>query len=440
MPYEKIPKEYSQEALQKVIDKLQKDQRQSDDLSRKNAIDISQKLEQAIADLQDRITEATTPADTDQSYQSHLVPAPQGLKAFELITWGWATVSPWLRWKYFGKVSGYEFYGSQNQNFDPHADDYTETGEHYGTGTVGSEDVYLYTKDESDPSNTFILAPNLVKALPANQLILENATRSVKGNIDALESLKLKDADADFSTVIVGNPVRNVRLDTWATVTAVGSGELSLDTDIFTTVGEAYLVGAGRIDAYNLFDVKHKIKATGVKWVDGDTWRIYKYPANKLPSIGAFATFTKRTGNFYVRARSIGKGNSFSDFAPPLNQDPEQTTGLSSSEDLSTPVFVQPIHSDGQTCPIETDSGSANYGRPIHPITGLPVDWDDIVGGTRETDHLKFFGFEWCNVELVYNTIAEDDDDLDVFYNFRKKSSLPATPTVDEDEDESELS
>jgi hypothetical protein len=141
-----------------------------------------------------------------------------------------------------------------------------------------------------------------------------------------------------------------------------------------------------------------------------------------------------------VRARTVGKGDTYSDFAPPMAEAPEQSTGLSSSEDLSTPVFVQPTHSDGHLCPIETDENDSNYGKPIHEVTGLPVEWSDIVSGCRETDHLKFFGFEWCHVELVYNTIPEDDEELDVFYNVRRTGALWNTPTVDEDEDESELS
>jgi len=186
---------------------------------------------------------------------------------------------------------------------------------------------------------------------------------------------------------------------------------------------------------YNLFDLKHKVKATGVTWVEGDEWRIYEYPANKLPSIGAFATYRKRPGNFYVVSRTVGKGDSYSDFT-----DEVTTTGLSSSEDLSTPTFVDPLYKDEITdCPIDTSPVSIDYGKPIHPTLGA-VPWTDIVGGCRETGHVKLFGFEWCNIELVYNTIDEDDDDLDVFYNFQKKSSLPTTPEIDEDEDESELS
>jgi len=155
---------------------------------------------------------------------------------------------------------------------------------------------------------------------------------------------------------------------------------------------------------------KYQIKATGVTWVEGDKWVIKNYPSNKLFNIGALSTFNKRAGNFYVVARSIGKGNASSAFTAE-----ETSEGPTSSEDLSTPVIVQPIHTDGTTCPLNA-SGQPEYGE----AGGAVVDWTDIVAGTRETDHLNWFGIEWCNVEIVYNTIDEDDGTQDVFYRVKR--------------------
>jgi len=75
--------------------------------------------------------------------------------------------------------------------------------------------------------------------LDAEKLILDNATRSVKGNVDSLETNKLKDSTRTFSTISAGNMVRNIRLNTWAEVVTVSAGEIIMDDDIFTTVGEA---------------------------------------------------------------------------------------------------------------------------------------------------------------------------------------------------------
>jgi hypothetical protein len=456
MAYEKVPEKYDQKSIQKLVDQLQRDQARSEQRQITQTRDLAVQAKRAFRKLNQKLTEKTSPADTDQAFQSFTIPAPQNLKVYELITWGFATVSPWERFKYWGKIKGYEFFGSLNENFTPQENDYVEDGTfvdyftsptdpltkhigaHKGTGTLASPDLYLNTEDTTTPEASFIFHPNL----NTGNIILENTTRSARGNIDTLQTDHLLDATNDFALITVGMPVQNVRLDTWTTVTNVAAGDLTLDDDIFTEVGESYLVGAGKIPVvlgYNPLARKYQVGTAGVKWVAGDRWRIHDYPANKLPSIGAYATFVKRPGNFYVRARTIGKGDTYSDFAPPMAEAPEQSTGLSSSEDLSTPVFVQPVHTDGTTCPIETNDADPDYGKPIHPSLGA-VEWSDIASGCRETDHLKFFGFEWCNVELVYNTIPEDDDETDVFYNVVRTGALWGSPTVDEDEDESELS
>jgi hypothetical protein len=452
MPYDKVPRNYDPDAFQKIIDGMQRAQRAAEKRGQRDAIDVARGTRKALKALYRKVTGQDGTDDAGFAEPPITLPAPQKLNIFELGLWGWATINPFVDWKYWNKIRGYQFFGSQNEWFAPQEDDYTETGtfieqddppvthvgQHWGNGTVGDEDEYLLTENTDDQSDTFILHPGLVGK------VLENSTRSQRGKIDALETNKLKDSTTDFTSTLitVGMPVQNVALNTFTTVLTISNGELTLNDDIFTRIGEQYLVGAGEIPlvgGYNLFDVKHRVKTAGLGWVRGDNWRIFEYPANKLPCVGALATFVKRAGNFYVRARTVGRDNNFSDFNPPLNEDPDQSSGITSSEDLETPVFVDPIHSDGKDCPIELDDGDPDYGKPIHPTLGA-VPWTDIVGGCRETDHYKFFGFEWCHVELVYNTIPEDDDDLDVFYKVIRTGALWGSPTVDEDEEEGEYS
>ena len=440
MPYDKVPREYNPEAMQKIIDNIQREQRRAEGRRAADTIDVALRLKRDIQKVEDQLVESLSAGGEDAASQPFNLPTPRNLKCYELINWGWTTVVPYLSWKYWGKIRGYEFYGSQNQDFTPQAEPYTETGTHRGSGTLANPDTYLDTEDIDDPTNTFVLDPRLNNT---GKIILENTTRSVRGKIDGLETDKLKDSTQSFPLITSGMKVQNTSLNKWATVLSVAAGELTLDDDIFTRLGEGYLVGAGLIPlslfAFGL-KKRYQVKATGVTWVAGDEWRIYDYPENRLLSIGSLATFLKRKGNFYVRARTIGRGKSFSDFYPPLTSSPITSSGLSSSEDLSTPSFVQPVYSDGKTCPIDTNPSSSHYGKPIHPDTGLPVEWTSIVDGCRELDHVKFFGFEWCNVEIVYETISEDDDDTNIFYRVRRTGALVGTPTVDEEGEESELS
>jgi len=61
--------------------------------------------------------------------------------------------------------------------------------------------------------------------------------------VDATEALKLHDADGAFTPDVVGKLVKNLTDDTFATITAfVDSGELTLDTDIFTDTEEYSII------------------------------------------------------------------------------------------------------------------------------------------------------------------------------------------------------
>lgn len=367
MPQEKLPKDYDPASLQKVIERLGMTISGVDRKRSQELYDTSQELKEAIADLEKKITEKINTLGGERAPVHAILPVPQKLKVYEYGLWGWAKVDPFLRWKYIGKIQGYEFYGSQNEDFIPQPDPYVQTGYHYGTGP---NDTYLNTEDPTG-DGTFVLDTRLVQPTTDLQtypdgyeLTLENVTQETSG------------------TIILG----------------------------------AY---------HPQFRYKpYRIRVAGVKWNNGDKWRIENYPQNKLFSVGGFSTFRKWRGNFWVKARTIGKGNAMSDFT-----DAERSTGLTSSFDLSTPTIVQPIHSDGQTCPLVD-------GYPKHPTLGKlmksdgSADWSDIVAGTRETDHYHFFGFDWCNVEIVYNTVAEDDGTENIYYRV-KRSGLTVGSDID---------
>jgi len=373
MGHEKLPQDYDQGAIQKILERLKMSITGSELKRVKSLYDTSQELKQQIADLEKKLTEKISTLGDERAPTQVSLPVPQNLKAWEMGTWGWATVDPFMRWKYIGKIQGYEFYGSQNTGFTPQPDPYLQSGYHYGTGTVGSPDTYLKTEDSDTPANTHVLDTRLIQVTLDKQMY--------EGNDEGGIYYKL-----------------------------------TLENTTQSTSGP---IAAG---AYRLLDRKYQIKATGVTWVEGDKWVIKNYPSNKLFNIGALSTFNKRAGNFYVVARSIGKGNAASVFTSE-----ETSTGPTSSEDLSTPTIVQPIHSDGTTCPLNA-SGQPEYGE----AGGAVVDWSDIVAGTRETDHLNWFGVEWCNVEIVYNTIDEDDGTVDIFYRV-KRTGVTVGDDVDEE-------
>ena len=356
---EKLPKDYSPGVIQKILERLKMSVTTSDQKRAQQLYDSSQEMRQQLIDLEKKLTEKISTKDGERTPTHVSLPVPQNLKALEFGTWGWAVVDPFMRWKYIGKITGYEFYGSQNTGvgenpqFTPQAAPYLQVGYHRGEGP---NDIYLNTEHPTDASLSFILDTRLVQPTLDVQQYPDNEENGI------------------YYKLVLKN----------------------------TTQGTS---GPIAVLAYNLLNRKYQIKATGVTWNEDDRWVIKNYPQNRLFSVGAFSVYNKFAGNFYVVARSIGKGNAASKFTSE-----EVSTGLTStSKDLSTPTLVYPVHSDGEEC----DLGD---GRPVHPTLGI-VPWTDIVAGTRETDHLNFFGYEWCNVEIVYNTIDEDDGTGEIFYH-----------------------
>ena len=371
---EKLPKDYSPGVIQKILERLKMSVTTSDQKRAQQLYDTSQEMKQQLADLEKKLTEKISTKDGERTPTHAVLPIPQDLGILELGTWGWATINPFQGFKYIGKITGYEFYGSQNTGisldpqdpkpdyllFKPKADPYLQIGYHRGDGP---KDEYLNTRHSTDDSLSFIFDPRLV------QLTLDTQKYP---DIDEVGTNYHKEGDLYYNLVLEN-----------------------------TTQGTKGPIALG---AYNLLNAKYQIKATGVTWNADDRWVIKNYPQNRLFNIGPFCTFTKRAGNFYVIARSTGRGNAASEFTQE-----EVSTGLTSTEkELSIPTLVYPIHSDGTTCDLVD-------GRPVHETLGI-VPWTSIVAGTRETDHLNFFGLEWCNVEIVYNTIDEDDLTGGIFY------------------------
>lgn len=421
---DKPPQEYDSGKIQALLEKLDRKIKGLESTTKKDLQDLSKELTDSIekvsSDLSDKIDAQTG----EENSCPTIVPVPENLKVNEFGFWGFAHVDPFMKWKYIGKLVGYEFYGSPNEEFTPQADPYTQNGTHRGNGPA---DLYLNTEHPTDDTLSFVLDNRLVKLIPKNMLILENTTTSTRGKTTDVDSFKLVDSNNDFSTIVAGmkayNPGKHALItddtdvetaiqDAWAEVQSVSPGELVLDRDIFKKSGEDYQVGVGLIKPF-AYGVKPKylIKADGVTWNNGDTWRIYKYPQNKLFSIGAFSTFTKRLGNFYVKARSVGKGHSFSDFTETVLSE-----GISSTAELETVRIVFPIHAlgdidgpDGVECSmVDGIPVCDNHGPIVNPDTGL-VDWSQISSGTREIAHYDVFGFERSVIELVYETLDTDD-------------------------------
>lgn len=408
---DKPPKEYDAGKIQALLEKLDRKVKGLEATTKKDLQDLSKELAESIekvnSDLSDKIDSRTG----EESQFPTIIPVPENLKVYEFGFWGFAHVDPFMKWKYIGRLVGYEFYGSPNEDFTPQADPYTQNGTHAGDGP---DDIYLNT----DP---FVLDNRLIRLLPQNQLILENVTRGTSGKTTDTSPYKLIDSNNDFSTIEVGmkayNPAKHstlaegVTTKAWATVVSVYPGEILLDLDIFTRTGDDYMLGVGRIEplAYGAFP-KYMVKADGVKWNAGDQWRIRKYPQNKLFSIGAFCTFSKRLGNFYVKARSVGKGTSFSEFTEVITSE-----GISSTAELETVRIVPPIHALGAIDGVDGVECEMIGGIPSCPNHGLivdgsgNVDWSQISAGTREVAHYDVFGFERSVIELVYETLDTDD-------------------------------
>jgi hypothetical protein len=439
---EKLPSNYDPGKIAEIFEKFERKVVGVEKVNKDTLADLSKEFKDLVAqveeDLNARIDSKTGEGGTPLATR---LPVPQNLKCFEAVGWGFAHVDPFQRIKHLGKIRNYDFFGSNNpfrnpkspgdtdyENViitEPHETPYPLVGTHYGTGTEASPDSHLNTEHPTDDDLTFVLDNRLynplwVDVLSEKRLIIENINRSTRGVCDATEANKIHDADGDFTNKNIKAGMYAHKIggndDTYWTevLTVVDSGELSLADDIFEE-GDQYEVGTGRITGYRLLNPKYEITAQGVTWVEGDKWRIREYPQNKLFSIGAFASFTKRSGTFYVKARCVGTKGTYSDLTEQVESD-----GLSSGGNLPPVSIVYPIH-------LGPEPDDQVTGETCTIVGGLPVcpnhpnlTWEDIGGGTREIAHYDIFGWERSIVEVVWEEI---DIDEPVIYRFQRETT-----------------
>jgi hypothetical protein len=272
---------------------------------------------------------------------------------------------------------------------NPQENPYPQHGTHRGTGTVASRDTYLNTKHPEDDDLSWVLDTRLfnplwVGVLKEKRIIIQNITRSTKGICDETVADKIKDADGDFlnknidTSYMYAHNLKDNKDANWTRVTNIDdTGTLTVADDIFEA-GDHYTVGYGRIEGYRLLNplglfagIKYEIQAQGVKWVEGDEWRIAEYPANKLFSIGAFCTFTKRAGSFFVKARSVGKGNSYSQFT-----EEEESVGITSEGSSDEPL--------------EWNAADKIDAKPVYWNRTIVVTWSLLISPLR-VDYYRLF-------------------------------------------------
>jgi hypothetical protein len=365
MSHDKLPQDYKPGIVQKIIERVKQSITAVDQKQSQALQDTSRELQENIDTVEERLTKKIDGTAGDGANRSTYVPVPQDLNVFEFGLWGFAYIDPFMRFKYPQTVRGYEFYGSQNVEDVNGVDDFEVQQEPYT-----QQGVHFGTGTTTSPDEYL----NTEDTLGNDTFILTT------GLVNLITPLTLENMD---------------------------TGE------------------KGNIVAYGLVKPRYTIKATGVTWREGDRWRIYKYPKNRLFNIGSLCIFPKRLGNVWIKARAFGKGHSFSGFTAAT-----QSSGLSSTSEIEAPTIVYPIHECGRTCTLD----EADDYLPRCDVHGV-VAWDEITGGTRQTDHFSFFGFEGCNVELVYNEIT--DEDVDVLYRAKHQLLNEADPDeVDEQEDD----
>jgi hypothetical protein len=365
MAEEKFPKDYNQSTVQKIVEGLRKSVGLAAKKAAQDLYDTSKEIKDSINKLAKKV--ANLEGEPGEQSQPTYVPPPENLEVFEFGTWGFATVNPFLRWKYRGKVVGYEFYGTMNVetttlDFEPQENDYTQQGKHYKYSLLGqgngetTPNTYLHTLDPLG-LNTHILDRRLAKPVASKRLKIENVTTGEWGYIGGSQAIPLLN--------IVVNPTM-------------------------------YKISASRPTDEN----DPESAQIPLTWTDGDEWRIKSYPNQSLFTIGALAIFYKRWGNIYVKARTIGKGHSYSNFTVST-----ASTGVSSSEVVEPPVIVMPKHQCNpgliRPCTLE----EAYEFKPYCTGCGKIVPWTEIVSGTREIDHWALFGFEYSSVEFVFEEL-----------------------------------
>jgi len=296
---EKLPKDYSQGKIQKVIEYLENKVARTEKKATRAYQDLSEEFTEKLSAAERKLTDKITGKD-EIGKPPRTIPVPQDLTVKGRNLFVFCSVKPFTFWKYFvAGIRGYEFYGSYNQDFSVHVDDYTQTGTHYGSN--GS--AYLYTKDSDDDSNTFYIDHKVVKIVAANRLTLENVTQGTSGTIGTTSYLSV-----------------------------------------------------------------NKLKVSGITWNTGDVWRIKSYPSNRLYSIGPFAfhvkSFKTMSLDFYVKARTVGTGHSFSEFVSGSTAQDVET--LPTPENFTATQRVRPL------------TGDIVYWVQDIPYVDIVLEWDDL--------------------------------------------------------------
>jgi hypothetical protein len=313
---EKLPPKYEQGKVQRAFDLITQGFSKKADNQDKSVNALDAKINARVDTEVKKLNQKIEDKGKRLSLPDYL-PLPQDLLVHDLVVFGFTTVNPVVRWKYFGRINGYEFYGSHNTfstSFTAESLPYTQTGIHYQQPFASAVDSpTLYTKDTETAENTFYLEGNLVKLGPALNdpyLVLENVTKGTEGNITVFSGAGLNIADAPFI-----------------------------------------------------------LSVSDVTWDVGDIWRISKYPGNRLFSLDSLAFFLKYPGvTFNVIARTVGSGNSFSAF---VSSDSSAVGDPSDVRNL-LPVTAGPINP-------EWDPPSSVYNYWGEWRQDIMVTWDDFA-------------------------------------------------------------
>jgi hypothetical protein len=147
--------------------------------------DLSEDLEGKLTSTEKKLEKMIAGKD-EMGAPPRTLPVPNKLTVWDGILFGFAYVDALQRWKYVGKITGYEFYGSHNSGFTPQANPYSQSGHHYGSNSS----TYLYTYESSTSSNNFIFD----KPFELVGLTLENVTQGTSGSITLLSLVHLAEA------------------------------------------------------------------------------------------------------------------------------------------------------------------------------------------------------------------------------------------------------
>lgn len=342
---EKLPKDYSPGVIQKILERLKMTVTTSDKKRAKELYDSSVELKQQVDKLEKKLTQKIDTLGGERTPVHASLPVPKDLVAHELGIFGLTSVDPFFKWKYIGKIQGYEFYGSPNSGFSPKVGTYSQSGVHRG----GDASDFLYTADVATPENTFYFDNRIVG------LVIKNITTGEEGTVDSL--------------------------DLWEPLVKIYAKKD--DTSYLT-------------------------------WDADDVFKIKSYPSNKLFSIDAFCLFLKPLIiPFYVKARTTGKGNSFSAFTGQVStQAPEIV--------LEKPIILAPRCKTHMLPPSEERCTMTDDGKPYCSYHGRALEWDEVFDGSMEVAHYSRFGVEWCEVELW----MEVEDVFGMWLDFAQGSSL----------------